>query len=183
MPARTTYRWLKDTSAARIAGVCPRAEEEDWLLLVIVLVVVLVLMCGVGIFLWARLAASNERTIDVPAGEAEELFRGDVMCRYVITSGSLARLEFFGWGVRLHGTLISRWIVPTWEARYDELAIAELVALPASRIAVCFRLRGGASPIAFLSERSPAILPLLTRHGVPVNRSVTRIRRVRELYQ
>jgi len=31
--------------------------------------------------------------------------------------------------------LISRWIVPTWEARYDELAIAELVALPSSRIA------------------------------------------------
>ena len=134
--------------------------------------------------MWARLAASNARAIDVPEGEAEDFFRGDVMCRYVITSGSLARLEFFGWGVRLHGTLISRWIVPTWEARYDELAIAELVALPASRIGVCFRLRGDEpQPIAFLSDRSSAILPDLEKHGVAVNRSVTSIRRVREIYE
>jgi hypothetical protein len=80
--------------------------------------------------------------------------------------------------------MISSWIVPTWEARFDELAIAELVALPASRIAVWFRLRDGdPRAIAFLSERSQKILPLLERHGVPVNRSVTRIRRVDELYQ
>jgi hypothetical protein len=154
------------------------------LLLDIVLVVLLVLLWVAGIFLWARLAASGARSIDAPEGELEMLFRGDVLCRYVVTSGSLARLEFLDWGVRLHGTMISRWLVPTWEARYDELAIAELVALPASRNAVCFRLRGGqAKPIAFLSERNLAILPLLEKHGVPVNRSVTRIRRVRELYQ
>ena len=54
----------------------------------IVLVMVLVLICVAGIFLWARLAASDARTIDAPAGEMEALFRGGVMCRYVITSGS-----------------------------------------------------------------------------------------------
>jgi len=149
----------------------------------IILLLVLVFMCVVGIILWARLAATEARAVGAPAGELEALFRGGVMSRYVITSGSLARLEFFDWGVRLCGMPISRWIVPTWEARYDELAIAELVALPASRIAVCFRLRGEANPIAFLSEHSPAILRLLDKHDVPVNRSVTRIRRVRELYQ
>ena len=78
-----------------------------------------------------------------PDGESSELFRGGVMGKHVITSGTLVRLEFFDWGVRLRGTAISRWVVPTWEARYDELAIAELVSLPASRIAVWFRLRGG----------------------------------------
>jgi hypothetical protein len=151
--------------------------------LAMALAALLGLTCVVGVVMWIRLAASNRRTIDPPEGKLEDLFRGGVMCRYVITSGSLARLEFFDWGVRLCGGAISSWIVPTWEARYDELAIAELVALPASRNAVWLRLRGEPNGIAFLSDHNLAILPLLERHGVPVNRAVTRIRRVEELYQ
>lgn len=152
--------------------------------LAIVLVAVLGVLCVAGVFMWARLAATNTRIVGAPAAELRELFRGGVMGRHVITSGSLARLEFYDWGVRLCGTAISRWAVPTWEARYDELAIAELVALPASRIAVWFRLRDGdPHTIAFLSERSLEILPVLEKRGVPVSRSVTRIRRVEELYQ
>src|SRR5262245_25536629 len=114
--------------------------------------------------MWIRLAASNRRIIGAPAGELRELFRGGVMARHVITSGSLARLEFFDWGVRLRGTVISSWIVPTWEARYDELGRAGLVALPASRIAVWLRLRDEGDAIAFLSERSRHILPVLEKH-------------------
>lgn len=152
--------------------------------LAIVLAVVLAVLCVGGIFMWAKLAATNTRIIGAPAAELRELFRGGVMGRYIITSGSLVRLEFYDWGVRLRGTAISRWVVPTWEAKYDELAIAELVALPASRIAVWFRLRDGdRRSIAFLSERSREILPALEKHGVPVSRSVTRIRRVEELFQ
>jgi hypothetical protein len=149
------------------------------------LAALLVLLCVVGIGMWIRLAAANRRTIQAPEGKLEDLFRGGVMCRHVITSGSLVRLEVFDWGVRLSGSAVVRWIIPTWEARYEELAIAELVALPASRIAVWFRLRGDAGPggIAFLSEHNLAILPLLEKHGVPVNRAVTRVRRVEELYQ
>jgi hypothetical protein len=149
------------------------------------LAALLAVLCVVGIGMWIRLAAANKRTIEAPDGKLEDLFRGGVMCRHVITSGSLARLEVFDWGVRLSGSAIVSWIVPTWEARYDELAIAELVALPASRIAVWFRLRreAGAGGIAFLSDHNLAILPLLERHGVPVNRAVTKIRRVEELYQ
>jgi len=161
-----------------------RAHMEDKMHFEVILIVLLVVMCIAGLVMWTRLAASNKRTTDAPAGELEEVFRGGIMCRYVVTSGSLVRLELFDWGIRLRGTPISRWVVPTWEARYDELAIAELVALPASRIAVCFRLRGGeVNPMAFLSYRSQAILPLLESHGVPVNRSIARIRRVNDLYQ
>jgi len=150
--------------------------------LVIALVVVLAVLCAGGLVMWARLAHSNTRVIGMPGGEPDEFFWGGVMCRYVITSG-LTRLEFFDWGVRLRGVALSRWAVPTWEAKYDELAIASLVALPQSRIAVWLRVRGESTAIAFLSDRATGILPVFEQHGVPVNRSVTRIRRVEELYQ
>jgi len=152
-------------------------------ILPIALAVLLVLLCVSGMFIWARLAATNKRIIDAPAGQFQEFFYGGVMARHVLTSGSLARLEVFDWGVRLRGTIISRWIVPTWEARYDEIAIAELVALPHSRIAVWFRLRGDPATIAFMCDRTSQILPVLEKHGVRVNRAVTMIRSVDELYR
>ena len=77
----------------------------------IALVVLLLVLCVSGIFMWVRLVARNKRTIEAPAGELEQFFWGGVMCRHLITSGSLARLEFFDWGVRLRGIPISRWIV------------------------------------------------------------------------
>ena len=153
--------------------------------LVIVLVILLVVLVGGGIAVWTRAAAVNARVVSAdPDGELRELFRGGVMGRHVLTSGPLVRLEFFDWGVRLRGSAISRWVVPTWEARFDELAIAELVTLPASRIAVWFRLRD-ADPraIGFLCDRSSEVLRVLERHGVPVNRAVIKIRRVDELYR
>lgn len=149
----------------------------------IALVVLLLVLCVSGLFMWVRLVSANKRTIERPDSELEQFFWGGVMCRHLVTSGSLARLEFYDWGVRLRGIPVSRWIVPTWEARYDELAIAELVALPQSRIAVWLKVRGEPTAIAFLSDRTSQILPVFEDHGVPINRSVTRIRRVEELYQ
>jgi hypothetical protein len=150
---------------------------------VVVLVVVLVVAGLTGLIIWIRRAASCGRIIDAPVSEREAIFAGDVLCRYVITSGSLAVLEFFDWGVRLRGNLVSRWIVPRWEARYSELAIAELVTLPHSRIAVWLRLTGEGGGIGFLRMPSSEILPLLEEHGVPVNRSVAQVSRVAELYR
>ena len=152
--------------------------------LAIILVLLLALLCVTGVYIWSRLAASNARIIDAPDGELRQLFYGGVMARHIITSGPLVRLEFFDWGIRLRGTSLSRWVVPTWEATYDDLAIAELIALPASRIAVCFRPRGSdPRAIAFLSDRSQLVLRALEEHEVPVNRAVTKIRRVEQLYQ
>jgi hypothetical protein len=151
--------------------------------LVIGLVVALLLLCGGGIALWVRLAGANARRIEPPEGELEDLFWGDVMGRHVITSGGMARLEFFDWGVRLRGTFISRWIVPTWEARYDELGTAGLATLPHSRVAVWLRIKDEMPAIGFLCDRYTLVLPVLEQHGVQVDRSVAKVRKIDELYK
>jgi hypothetical protein len=148
-----------------------------------ILVVLLGLVAGAGLYFWVRRAKSCGRTIDAPAGDLAALFYGGVMCRHLVTSGSLARLEFYDWGVRLRGSVVSRWVVPTWEARYDELAIAELVAMRWSRVAVWMRLRGKQDGIAFLANGSADVLRQLEQHDVLVNRSVAQIKRVEELYR
>lgn len=153
------------------------------MLVVVLLVVVLVVAGMTGLVIWIRRASSCGRSIDAPPGESNRVFPGDVLCRHSLMSGSMARLELFDWGVRLHGIAISRWIVPTWEARFEDLAIAELVTLRFSRVAVWFRLRGGADGIGFLTHWSKDILRELEKHDVPVNRSVMKISRAEELYR
>jgi hypothetical protein len=152
-------------------------------LFLIVLVGVLVLACVLGLAIWIRRAASCTRRIGAPGGgESLATFPGDVMCKYVLTSGSLARLEFFEWGLRLRGIAVSRWIVPTWEAEYTELARADLIALRWSRITVWLRLRDGSARIGFLTAYSREVLNRLEKHGVEVDRTVTQIGRIAELY-
>lgn len=153
-------------------------------MLVVVLLVVVLVVAGVaGLVTWIRRAKSCARIIDAPDGESDRLFPGDVLSRHTMMSGSLARLEFFDWGVRLHGLAVSRWVVPTWEARYEELAIAELVTLRYSRFAVWLRLRGTADGIGFLTHWSRDVLREFEKHDVPVNRSVIKVARAEELYR
>jgi hypothetical protein len=154
-------------------------------LVVILLIAVLVVMAAAGLVIWIRRAASCERTVAASAAEAatepEQVFNGDVMCRYVVTSGSFARMEFHDWGVRIRGVIMTRWIVPTWEATYSELGMAELVASK-SRIAVWLRMRGEPDGFGFLTTRSKDILQQLEQHEVQVSRAAAQPRRVAELY-
>jgi hypothetical protein len=152
-------------------------------LVVVLLVVVVAIVVVAGLVTWTRRSKSAARKIDAPAGESSRVFPGDVLSRNIMMSGSMARLEFFDWGVRLHGLAISRWVVPTWEARYEELAIAELVTLRFSRFAVWLRLRGTTDGIGFLTHWSRDILREFEKHDVPVNRSVIKVTRAEELYR
>lgn len=153
------------------------------MLVVVLLVVVLAVVVIAGLVTWIRRAKSAARIINAPDGESDRVFPGDMLTRTTIMSGSMARLEFFDWGVRLHGIAISRWVVPTWEARYEELAIAELVTLRFSRFAVWLRLRGTTDGIGFLTHWSRDILREFEKHDVPVNRSVIKVTRAEELYR
>ena len=153
------------------------------LVLVVILVVVAIVIALAGLGAWIRRARSCRRIIGAPAGEADDVFLGGIMCKTLITSGLLVRLELHPWGVRVRGISPARWVVPTWEARYEDLAVAEMVASPFSRIAVWLRLREQSDGMGFLSQRSEEILGLLEKHEVPVNRSVRKFKRVDELYQ
>jgi hypothetical protein len=150
---------------------------------VIILVGVAILLIAAGLAIWARRARSCGRIIDAPDGTLERVFMGGIMCKRLTTSGTMVRLEMFDWGVRIRGIAPTRWVVPTWEARYDELAIAELVSSPFSRIGVWFRFRGAAGGMGFLSQWNEDILKVLQAHEVPVNRAVARFKRVDELYR
>jgi hypothetical protein len=147
---------------------------------VAVLIVVVVVLAAVALVVWTRRAAACARVIGAPADEPERMLYGDVLCRSVMTSGSFARLEVHDWGVRLRGIPVTRWIVPTWEARYEELAIAELVS-SRSRLGVWLRLKGGAGGIGFLTSNSEEVTRPLEAHGVQVDRSVSPFSQVRDL--
>jgi hypothetical protein len=151
-------------------------------LVVILLVAVLALAAAGGLTVWIRRGRSLRRVIDVPDSETLRLLNGDVLSRHLMTSGSLARMEFHDWGIRIRGIAISRWVVPTWEARYEELAIAELVASHWSRYAIWFKLRDQEGSIGFMSHFTEEMLRRLEEHDVPVNRSVVKFRQVSELY-
>lgn len=151
-------------------------------MLAIILLVVVILVIAAGLVTWVWRARSCARIIDAPEGIEERQFRGGIMCKNMVTSGTLVKLDMFDWGVRIHGIAPARWAVPTWEARYDELAIAELVSSQFSRIAVWFRLRDEKGAMGFLSGWNQDILKVLEAHDVPVNRAITRFKRVDDLY-
>lgn len=153
-----------------------------------IIVGALVVVAGIfGIVRYMKRGASNERVITVPEAdpdaEPDKLFRGGIMGRQLLTSGTMVRMEFWDWGIRLRGVALVRKTIPVWEARYDELALAELVTLPHSRITVWLRLRGGEGAIGFLTQDHQQILELLRKRDVPTSRVVTQVRRVDELYQ
>ena len=148
---------------------------------VIILIVVVAVVAAAALAIWIRRARASARKIGAPADEPERTLRGDVLCRSVMTSGSFARLEVHDWGVRLRGIPVTRWIVPTWEARYEELAIARLVASQ-SRLGVWLRLKGGAGAIGFLTNHSDEATRALEAHGVQVDRSIAQFRQITDLY-
>lgn len=153
-------------------------------MLIGILLGLLVVVGVISVAISIRGARGCRRIVDPapPAGASELVCYGGAMCRGLMTSGMLVRLDLLDWGVRMRGTPLARWLVPRWEARYAELAIAELVATPFSRIAVWFRVQGESGGMGFLSDRSRDILAGLEKHEVLVNRSVQQIRSVEDMY-
>jgi len=137
---------------------------------------------GISLYFWSRRIAASGRTVDAPDVQPTAAYSGGFFGRAVTTSSGLAVLELLDWGVRLRGSRLWRWAVPTWEARYLELS-AQPVSGPLSRDGVRLRVDSMPDAVVFWTGQGAEILARLAEHGVAVNHARARVRRVPDLYQ
>ena len=109
-------------------------------------------------------------------GPPEQTFTGGLWSAAGNAIWPLARLELLDWGIRVRGSVPGlRWLVPAWQARYEELTGAQLVSAPIANRGVYVRTAAAAGSIIFWSRRGSGILDHLQTHGMPADRSVTRL--------
>lgn len=112
----------------------------------------------------------------VPGGPPERTFAGGLWSAAGNAIWPLARLELLDWGIRVRGGVGGlRWLVPVWEARYEELTGAQLIWAPIASRGVYLQTASEAGSIVFWSRRGTGILEHLQVHGVPTSRSLTRL--------
>ncbi len=115
-----------------------------------------------------RLSSAQETPVAV--------WKGGLRTRMVNATAGTAKLELFEWGLRISGRGLWRVVAPIWEARYQELTNAQAVRWPIANPGVLMRTDGSAVPIVFVTHRGREVLDALEARGVPVNRSVARLR-------
>lgn len=133
-------------------------------------------VAAIAFFRW--LARRSARTLGMPdEGPPIATWNGGLRTRTMNATGGTARLELFDWGIRVRGRGPWRWLLHAWEARYGELAKAQLIKFPVANPGVLMRTSSSAVPLVFVTFRGLEILDQLEARGVPVDRSVTRLRR------
>lgn len=114
--------------------------------------------------------------IGTPEAPPERTFAGGLWSATGNAIWPLARLDLLEWGIRVRGNVPGlRWLVPAWEARYGELAGAQLIRVPIASHGVYLRTAGPADSIVFWTRRGTEILDHLQIHAVPADRSVNRL--------
>ena len=109
-------------------------------------------------------------------GPPEQTFVGGLWSGTVSAIWPLARLELSGWGIGLRAsTRVLGWLIPAGDAGYEDVSGAHLIWAPIASRGVCLHALTAADPIVFWSRRGPDILDHLQIHGLPVDRSVTRL--------
>jgi hypothetical protein len=132
----------------------------------------------VGGIILRRMHRPSARTLTVPdAGPPIAVWTGGMKTRSVNSTGGTARLELFDWGIRVRGLGPWRWLLPVWEARYEELTAAQMIKFPIANPGVLMHTSGAPVPLVFVTFRGLEIVDQLEARGVPVDRSVSRLRR------
>ena len=126
---------------------------------------------------WRWLSKSASRTVDVPRGAPIALFTGGgISCSAMNSDNWTAQLELFDWGIKISGAGPLELLVPTWEARYDELIGTGLLTTPFSgRPGVWFRARGTLDAVVYWTRDGQDILAWLGHQGVTSIRPPVRL--------
>jgi hypothetical protein len=128
------------------------------------------------IALFRSRSAKSSRTIAVPDELPTAVWKGGLRTQTVNATSGTARLEMFDWGVRVRGRGFWQVLLPTWEARYSELATAQLIEWPIANHGVLMRTDSSVAPLVFVTLRDREVLEALAARGVLVDRSVSRLR-------
>lgn len=113
-------------------------------------------------------------------------FLGGALTPTVSATWPLARLELFEWGIRLRSSrralTFLPLFVPTWEARYDELAVVKNVT-GAGTSGLRFAVSGESDAVVFWSSSCPEILDRLAAAGATVDRSAMSLKQAGGVYK
>ena len=121
-------------------------------------------------------SAKSSRTIAAPEELPVAVWKGGLRTQTVNATSGTARLEMFDWGVRVRGRGFWKVLLPTWEARYSELATAQLIEWPIANHGVLMRSDSSVAPLVFVTLRDREVLEALAARGLLVDRSVSRLR-------
>ena len=111
-----------------------------------------------------------------PGGPPGRTFKGGLWSAAGSAIWPLARLELLDFGVRVRGGVRGlRWLVPVWEGLYGELTVARLIWAPLASRGLYVQAANDADSIVFWTRQGSDILDCLQTHGVPTDRSVTRL--------
>jgi hypothetical protein len=134
----------------------------------------------------AALASASEG--GSPAGDPVAVFSGGLLSwsgkptgMPVTTSRGLARLEFYGWGIRVRGKGLLRRLLPAFEARFEELSSTRPLFARMGNKGIFFAAGKDREPIVFWTTQSDEILAQLERQGVRANRSEVRVKQLYEI--
>ncbi len=148
-----------------------------------IVMVVAIPMAAGAVWGFRRQAALASRVISMPDTAPARTFLGGCLSGTWSATWPLARLEFFDWGIRLAGSVRPvRWLIGTWEARYEELATVRLIESPASGVRLA--IKGSTDAVVFWTFReSREISGLLEAKNVPVDRTTVPLRQAGGTYR
>lgn len=138
---------------------------------------VLVLAGGTaGIWGIRRLIAQSGRVTGMPDAVPETTFLGGLLSSAVSVTWPLIRLDLLDWGIRLRGSARPVcWLIAPWEARYEELASAQIVSSMSTGIR--FAALGNTDAVVFWNFKNCSeILDQLDARGVSVDRQAKSLR-------